>query len=285
MTIVDIHPHIVSPDTDHYPITPIGGKRSDWSDKHSVDLETMIAAMDAAGVDKAAVVHSSTTYGFNCEYVADSIARYPDRLTGVFSIDVLAPDAVEKMKKWVGLNMTGMRIFSRGSTLKGAVLAIDDPAIGPCYDFAAEIAMPVVSNVTIDKFSQLENVLKQFPDTIHVVDHLGSADFSEGFDAAKALFDLAKYPNLYLKVSSRNFTKARDQGNADSVFPKLVSEFGADRMAWASNYPANTGTLGDLLDLARGCLQAVSKNDQVQILGGTAQKLYPVLADNQSVTA
>lgn len=278
MTIVDIHPHIVSPDIERYPITPIGGKRSDWSDKHSVDLETLIEAMDAAGVDKAAVVHSSTTYGFNCDYVADSVARYPDRLTGVFSIDVLAPDAVEKMKLWLGRGLTGMRIFSRGSTLKGAVLAIDDPAIGPCYEFAAENGIPVVSNVTIDKFDQLENVLRRFPQTTHVVDHLGGADFAEGLDAGRALFALAKYPNLYLKVSSRNFTKARDQGNAGTVFPRLVSEFGADRLAWASNYPANTGTLADLLELARTCLESVSEKDRDLILGGTALKLYPALA-------
>ena len=82
MTVVDIHPHIVSPDTARYPITPIGGKRSDWSDKHSVDLNDLIASMDAAGVDKAAVVHSSTTYGFNCDYVADgrgAVSRTADR--------------------------------------------------------------------------------------------------------------------------------------------------------------------------------------------------------------
>jgi len=29
--IVDIHPHIISPDTRRYPITPLGGKRSGWS--------------------------------------------------------------------------------------------------------------------------------------------------------------------------------------------------------------------------------------------------------------
>ena len=37
-TIVDTHPHIVSPDTNKFPITPIGGKRSDWSAEHSLTL-------------------------------------------------------------------------------------------------------------------------------------------------------------------------------------------------------------------------------------------------------
>lgn len=277
MTIVDIHPHIVSKDTVKYPITPIGGKRSDWSDKHSVDLDELIAGMDAAGVDKAAVVHSSTTYGFNCDYLADSVARYPGRLTGVFSVDVLAPDAVDAIRKWRGLGLAGLRIFSRGSTLKGAVFAIDDPDIWPVYEHAGETNIPVVTNVTHDKFDQLENVLKSFPQVTLVVDHLGGTDFAEGppFDAACRL---AKYDNLFFKVSSRNFARARADGTSDALFPRLVAEFGANRLAWASNYPANKGSLADLLLLAREGLRSVGQADREWILGRTALRLYPVLA-------
>ena len=90
--LIDIHPHIVSNDTTRYPITPIGGKRSDWSAERHVDMDEMLQAMDAAGVDKAAMVHSSTTYGFNNEYVCDAVAKHPNRFTGVFSVDVTAAD-------------------------------------------------------------------------------------------------------------------------------------------------------------------------------------------------
>src|SRR5579871_305901 len=85
--IIDIHPHIVSKDSERYPITPLEGKRSDWSQKRSVDLGEMVDAMDEAGVGKAALVHSSTTYGYDCSYVADSVAREPERFTGVFSVN------------------------------------------------------------------------------------------------------------------------------------------------------------------------------------------------------
>lgn len=282
MKIVDIHPHIISKDTDRYPITPIGGKRSDWSDKHSADLGELIASMDAFGVDRAAVVHSSTTYGFNCDYVADAIAQYPERLTGVFSVDVMAPDAVQAMKKWIGKGMTGMRVFSRGSTIKGTVFAIDDPTIFPCYEYAGEAGIPVVTNVTHDKFDQLETVLKTFPQVTFVVDHMGGTDFAEGapFDAARRI---AHYTNLNFKVSSRTFTRAKQDDSAEELFPKLVSEIGAHRLAWASNFPANEGTYGDLLNLAKQGLRAVSDEDRAWILGKTAMRLYPVLADAEKV--
>lgn len=280
MTVVDIHPHIASTDTERYPITPIGGKRSDWSHKRSVDAEQLIAAMDEAGVDHAALVHSSTTYGFNCEYAADAVAAYPDRLTGVFSIDVTAPDAPQLMEKWFKRGMTGMRIFSRGSTLSEAWLRLDDPRVFPCYEKAAELGMAVTSNTTVDVFDQFENVLKQFPQVTFVLEHLGKVDFEDGapFNNAEPLWRLARYPNVYLKVASRNFEEANDgKSTNETKFKRLVAEFGADRMAWGSNYPASAGSLKDLLNMARETVSFLSTSDQEWLFGKTALKLYPAL--------
>jgi len=85
--IIDIHPHIISKDTQRYPITPIGGKRSVWSSERPIDFENLVASMNEAGVDKAAIVHSSTTYGYDNTYMVDCIATQPRRFTGVGSVD------------------------------------------------------------------------------------------------------------------------------------------------------------------------------------------------------
>src|SRR5437868_3835746 len=137
--IVDIHPHIVSHDSVRYPVTPIGGTRSEWSKERSVTMEELIAAMDEAGVDKAAIVHSSTTYGFNNDYVVDAVAAYPKRFTGVFSVNVTEADAPERMRYWYRKGMTGMRIYVRGSTMKEAWLALDDPVTFPAWNCAAQL--------------------------------------------------------------------------------------------------------------------------------------------------
>jgi len=83
--IIDVHCHVVSPDREKYPLAPIGWKQSDWSSSRPTTPEQLLAAMDAAGVSKAAVVQASTAYGHNSSYLADSIKRFPDRFTGVFS--------------------------------------------------------------------------------------------------------------------------------------------------------------------------------------------------------
>ena len=92
-TTIDIHPHIIANDAARYPLAPLGGHQSDWSRTRPVSLEQLIAAMDEAGVQKAAIVQASTCYGHDNSYVADAVAAHPDRFTGVFSVDVLAPDA------------------------------------------------------------------------------------------------------------------------------------------------------------------------------------------------
>src|SRR6266576_674993 len=109
-TTIDIHSHIIADDAQRYPLAPLGGHQSDWSRTRPVSTEQMIAAMDKAGVAKSAIVQASTCYGHDNSYVADAIAAHPDRFTGVFSADVLAPDACDKMRYWMGRGLTGMRL-------------------------------------------------------------------------------------------------------------------------------------------------------------------------------
>ena len=117
MPVIDIHPHIVSPDTKRYPLAPLGGTQSTWSSERPTSYEMLLKEMNAAGVDKAAIVHSSTAYGYDNSYVADAVATVPSRFTGVYSIDVLAPDAVKTFDYWLARGCGGMRLFTTGSTL------------------------------------------------------------------------------------------------------------------------------------------------------------------------
>src|ERR1700753_2293815 len=105
---IDIHPHIIADDPARYPLAPLCGHQSDWSQVRPVTTEQMIAAMDEAGVDKSALVQASTCYGHDNSYVADAVAKHPDRFTGVFSVDVLAPDAPARINYWTGRELPGL---------------------------------------------------------------------------------------------------------------------------------------------------------------------------------
>jgi predicted TIM-barrel fold metal-dependent hydrolase len=282
--IVDIHPHIVSSDTVRYPVTPIGGTRSDWSHERSVTLEQLLAAMDEAGVDKAALVHSSTTYGFNNDYAADAVASYPKRIAGVFSVNVTEPDAPERMRYWYGRGMAGLRIYARGSTIKEAWLAIDDPAIFPAWECASELGISVAANILANPagLAQYKNILTRFPRVPVIIDHLGRPPVEDGppYDAASDYFKLADFKNCYLKLTLSGLNgMLKGKATADTLVPKLVSVFGADHIAWGSNYPASAGTLSENVAASKLALRSLSDADQSWIFAKTAQHLYPVLQD------
>ena len=44
-SIIDIHPHIVSPDTKKYPLDPLGGTQSTWSTKRPTTYDDLLRAM------------------------------------------------------------------------------------------------------------------------------------------------------------------------------------------------------------------------------------------------
>ncbi len=280
--IIDIHPHIISKDTQRYPIAPLGGKQSVWSAERPIDFENLIASMDEAGVDKAAIVHSSTTYGYDNSYMVDSIATQPRRFTGVGAVDFAAPDASEKIRYWHGKGVTGLRIFSAGSTMEKQADTLDDPQTFKAWETCEELGIPVVTQLRREGLYMLFTLIRKFPKVKIIVDHLMHVPRGDGPPYARSafLFELAKYPNVYFKLSTNNVRHSRDGANTpQAFFPKLVQEIPASRIAWGSNYPASTGTLPQMVKEAKEVLSCLSRSDQEWIFARTAQTLYPVLAD------
>ena len=148
MPIVDIHPHVIATDNVRYPLQPLGGNQSTWSRDRPTTYDTMVEEMDRAGVAKSAIVQASTAYGHDNSYVAEAIAAHPKRFTGVFSVDMLAADNVEKMKHWLARGFSGMRLFTTGSTMPGQATWFDDPRTYPAWQHASDTATPVCMQMT-----------------------------------------------------------------------------------------------------------------------------------------
>src|SRR5580700_4610695 len=199
---IDIHPHVIADDDARYPLAPLGGHQSEWSRTRPVTTEQMIAAMDEAGVDKSALVQASTCYGYDNSYVADAVAAHPARFTGVFSVDVLAPDAVERMRYWRGKGLTGLRLFTIGSTMHAQADWIDDPLVFPAWRAADELGLPICMQMSAAALPQLVAMVKRFPGVKVILDHLARPVISDGppYAAAASLFALAQYPSIHLKA-------------------------------------------------------------------------------------
>ena len=279
--VFDIHTHVISADTGRYPLAPLDGKQSDWSRTRPVDADGLIAEMDRAGVAKSAVVHASTAYGFDNSYLADSVGRHGDRFTGVFSIDMLADNACAAFERWIAAGLTGLRLFTTGSTSPGQADWLADPATFPVWERAEARGLPVCLQMRPEGVGDLLKLLARFRTVPIILDHLARPVLSDGppYAAARWLFDLAQYPNIFLKLTSRTVEQAQEgKSTAQEFFPRLVAAFGAERIAWGSNFPAHAGPMSRLLDEARHALACLSERERDAIFAGTARRLYPALA-------
>ena len=238
--------------------------------------------MDDAGVDKAAIVHSSTTYGFDNSYVADCVAQLPDRFIGVYAIDVLQPDAVATFDYWLSRGMAGIRLFTGGKTNQTTGEWLVDPRTFALWERSAELGMPIVIQTTPAGLPMVIELLERFPGVNIALDHLARPELEDGppYKAASSLFALSRYDNLYLKLTPTACARFKS-GNAtpETFLPQLVTAFGANRIAFGSNYPASQGPLTQLVADMKTCLHCLADDHQAWILGKTAQVLYPALAD------
>lgn len=279
---IDIHPHVISDDESRYPPAPLFGKRSDWSQERPSTVETLIAQMDAAGVAKAAVVHSSTTYGFDNSYVVDACNLYPDRLIAVGSVDMLTADAPDTIRRWVTTGMAGLRVFTGGSTKAFDPSELDDPRAYAGWELLSELGLTMCIQTGPVGLPAVISLAKRFPKVPIILDHLGRPEVADGppYAAAQSLFDLAPIENIYMKLTPRIMGDSqKGAATPETLFPRLVEAFGARRLAWGSNYPTSPGTLAEIRATAEARLASLSAEDREWIFAGTAQSLYPQLRD------
>jgi L-fuconolactonase len=278
--VFDTHTHVISSDPVRHPVAPVGGHQSSWSIARPISHAELVKAMDAAGVAKSVVVQASTVYGHDNSYVVEAVKAHPDRFVGVYSVDALAPDAVDKIAYWQDQGLFGFRLFTTGTTLPGQQDWLGDPASFPAWAYAEAHGIPVCLQMAMAGLPTLRMLLDRFPKAKVLLDHLARVDPSDGppYAAAQPLFDLATYPGVYLKLTNRTLAIAATGASTTVEFVgKVLDVFGADRIAWGSNYPAAEEPLPELLAEAKAALAGLSEADRAMIFSGTAARIYPGL--------
>jgi predicted TIM-barrel fold metal-dependent hydrolase len=275
--IVDTHVHAVSEDQRKYPRQVTPGAPGEWVQNMSAEM--LLSLNAEAGIDKTVLVQAYSAYRYDNSYTADCAASYPDRFASVSILDPLQADTPDNLSYWVReRGMRGLRLFTTTET-EGTWL--DDPRTFPVWERASFLGIPMCIMALFHQLPRVRSVLERFPTVMVALDHLAVPRLSGGppYDGAQALFDLARFPNLYLKFSSVNlYAASRGKSNVMEFFSRLLDCFGASRMMWGSNFPAtNDRSLKEQYDLARNELSFVAEADQRRLFGETALSLWPML--------
>jgi predicted TIM-barrel fold metal-dependent hydrolase len=184
------------------------------------------------------------------------------------------------MRHWMGKGLTGMRLFTTGSTMPDQADWLDDPRCFPAWELAQNAKLPVCLQMTAKAIPQLLALLDRFPRVRVILDHCARPQYEDGppYLAAASLWGLKRHENVFLKITPHNFLGARKGRSTPEVFfKKLIAEFGPQRIAWGSNFPAHEGSLTELLKMARESVAFASADEKDWIFNRTAKVLYPAL--------
>ena len=280
LPVADLHSHVIADDLARYPLAPMGGKQSKWSKQRPVNDAGMLAAAAAAGVAKSVLVQASTCYGNDNRYVQASVQAHPEHFAGVFSVDMQASDAIEKIDYWMQAGLSGARVFIAGHTAADHVTRLDDPRSFAAWQYIEGHGIPICVQLRADGLPQLEAVLTRFPKARVLLDHFARPELEDGspYRNAAALFALAQFDNLHFKYTTHNVRDSKLGSATQASFIRAaVDAFGAQRIGWGSNFPAAAGTLGELLQQAMEATASLSSEEREWIFSRTAHALYPAL--------
>ena len=234
--------------------------------------ETLIQAMDDAGVDRAVVMGMGWATGELAaevnDYIAASAAAFPGRLTGFCSVNpAWGRDTVKEMERCAAAGLRGVGELHSDS--QGFDLT-DARVMGPIMEQARELGWPVIvhasepvghqypgkGKVTPDK---LYRFIQNFPDNIIVCAHWGGglpfyALMPEVPPVlANVYFDSAASPLLY----------------QPEIFATAAGLVGADKILFGTDYPLISHRR--LIKQVTG--PRLSPEEQGQVLGLNAARL------------
>jgi L-fuconolactonase len=271
--IVDTHVHVISDDQQKYP------RRADADEwVRDTSGETLLALNREAGVNRTVLVQGYGAYAYDNSYAADCARQYPDSFASVCIVDQRQTDAPEQLTYWVReRGVSGVRLL----TIVEPEPMLDDARTFPLWARAASLDIPICIMTRFHQISRLPAVLERFPEVRVALDHLAVPRLSDGppYDSLLPLFDLVRFPNLYLKFSTETLYAARrGRSTPKEFFSRLLEQFGAKRLMWGSNFPAtHDRSFKEQVELARQDLAFIPQEEQRWMFGETALTLWPAL--------
>jgi predicted TIM-barrel fold metal-dependent hydrolase len=229
--------------------------------------EQTLAAMDEARVDVALLSAWCGPQGWLVDHdeVAEMVARAPDRLRGVASVDLSRPmEAVREVRRAVEeLGFVAVRVVPWLWDLPP-----DDRRYYPVYAACVEAGVPFCTQVGHTgplcpsepgrPIPYLDHVLLEFPELVVVGGHVGFPWIDEIVSLA------GKYPNFHVDTSA--YTVHR----LPPAFVEWMRGRGRERVLFGTNWPM----LPPARCLAR--LDALGLDDEARalFLGGNARRVF-----------
>jgi len=120
-----------------------------------------------------------------------------------------------------------------------------------------------------------EPLIREFPDTRVIVDHLGRP-FQATPEEHADVVNWSRFPNTIMKLSSIPANRSYPHRDIGPIIKQLTERFGADRMIYGGGFGAEATGDSYRAEFARAesFLGHLSVEDRAKIFGGTANRLF-----------
>lgn len=263
MKIIDAHAHVVqyiAGFTSRGELRGAGGGIARYADGSEFQMipekfggsftaDDMISVMDENCVEKAVLLQGQF-FGFQNEYTAEAVKKFPHRFVGAGSYDpfcIKSEDVKRRLFKELGFKAVKFEV-SNGSGLMAYHPPIDlnGEVMNVCYRHAAENGLTVVMDIGRPRnccwqVESLAAAIKNYREVTFVVCHLLAPQRTDGQLLGEALSKLA-LPNVYFDIASL----ASNQQPEKYPYPTAVEHLktakravGADRLMFGTDMPSN----------------------------------------------
>lgn len=272
---IDAHVHVWSPDTKKYPLAETF-KVSDMVPA-SFTPDELFVHSQPQGVARVVLIQMSF-YGYDNLYMLDCIERYPGVFSGVAIIDENKRAVKLTMKSWREKGIRGFRLYAdRDKSIQWK----DSEGMNAMWSYAADSGQSMCLLANPDALPFVNAMCERYPKTRVVIDHFARIGVSGSIDAV-ALDDLcrlSKYENVFVKTSAFYALGKKQAPYTDlgSMIQRLVLEFGAKRLMWASDCPYQViegHNYANSIGLIRDQLDFLSSDDKQWMLRKTAEHVF-----------
>lgn len=255
-------------------------------------VEQLLATMAAAGVDGAVLV----PLGPEDEYVRNCVQLHPRRFVAIGVADAACTGRAAGTEPASALAnrvaATGIRAL-RMNWLGDPAFPLRDSPAYPALRWMAAHGLVLWFYAPPNQLRLLEQAAAEFGDLAIVLNHLAFCPEHMTVDQHRRprinvalppptlapVLALARFPAVRVMVSGQYAFSAAafPYADLDPVVRQLYEAFSASRLLWASDFPwpLQVPGYGQLLELPRRHLPALTPAERDAIFGGTVMDLFP----------
>lgn len=244
-------------------------------------VEVLLHQMDRNGVAQAVLIQMLGQ--FDNSYQQNCLQHHAGRFASVIAVDPARSDALVQLRRLADDGASGLRLRPTARSSSDDPLAI--------WRAAESLGLPIscVGNTASFSTAEFARLIESVPNLVLVLEHLGGTSTpdatEEALTARRQVFELARYPNVYLKLPGLGELVPRSpqlpaEGCPFEPSPAIVHQalecFGAARLMWGSDFPP-VATREGYANALRWCREALAdapRQAQAAIFGGNAQRIF-----------